>query len=72
MTTENIDKHIVAVGKDLIEAQQKIINEQSIPVKELRAMLKVQSENMGVLQWLQEIKNKLKEELEKEKKIISL
>jgi hypothetical protein len=72
MTTENVDKHIVEVGKELIEYQNKVATTENIPVVELRRMLKVQSENMGVLQWLQEVKKSIIEQNEKKKKIISL
>jgi ribosomal protein S12 len=61
MQTDNVDAYIVAIGKELIESQNKIINTPNIPNKELRNLLKIQSENMGVLQWLQEIKAKVNE-----------
>jgi hypothetical protein len=35
-------------------------------------MLKVQSENMGVLQWLQEVKKSILEQNAKQSKIVSL
>lgn len=72
LTTENVDKHIITVGNDLLQAQTKIIDTSDIPAKELRAMLKVQSENMGVLQWLQEVKKSILEQNAKQSKIVTL
>jgi hypothetical protein len=71
LTTENVDKHIITVGNDLLQAQAKIIETPNIPVKELREMLKVQSENIGVLQWLQEVKKSIQEQNAKQCKIVS-
>ena len=69
---ENVDKHIIAVGGELMAAQSKVINTENIPVKELRRMLKEQSENMGVLQWLNEIRKSIEDDNKKNAKIISL
>jgi hypothetical protein len=71
MTTENLDKHLINVQNEMVTTVKKIVEVENIPVKELRAMGKLHSENLATFNWLLQ----LKEQIEKSKqpsKIVSL